>query len=74
MHITLYALGEIRTCNPSIHSAQDSVSVAHTGEMRNVHNILVRKPYGKPKHRWDNNEMELSMDGIIMRWSWSLKK
>jgi hypothetical protein len=50
MHETLYALGEIKICNPDTHSAQDCVGVASMGETRNAHNILVRKPYGRSRH------------------------
>jgi hypothetical protein len=39
--------------------------IAHMGEMRNKHRILVRKqekPLGRPRHKWkDNNVTKVDM-------------
>jgi hypothetical protein len=51
------------------------VDVAHIGEGRGVHRVLVgkpegKKPLGRPKHRWEDN---IKMDfQEVGRGSWGL--
>jgi hypothetical protein len=39
--------------------------VAHVGKERKVYKVLVRKPEGKLRHRWED---EIKMDGREIGW------
>jgi hypothetical protein len=45
-----------------------NVNIAHMGEKRNAYKILVgkpeeKRPLGRPRHRWENIEMDLRETG-----------
>ena len=48
--------------------------VAHMGERRGVHRVLVGKPEGKrplgrPRHRWEDN-IKMNLQEVGTGWSW----